>query len=96
MTIEAPFDSGSLVTSYDEARQWIAYALRWSLDEVDSLNLDPSTVVAIGSALRRNRLLNPPKYKPVKVGEFICRQCGQVFMEEYRTKRFELCPRCRR
>lgn len=72
----------------DLAIQWVAWASRQSVDEVLRLGLTDEQLVVLGRGLSRNRLLNPPKERPKKTGEFVCAcGCGETFTAEYVTKK---------
>jgi hypothetical protein len=71
------------------AGQWIAWAAGLSLEQLEALELTDSQVRIIGRGMARNRLLNPPKKKPVrKWGVFRCQcGCGEYFEAQYTTRK---------
>lgn len=72
----------------DIAIQWVAYAIRRPVDDVIALGLGDDQLMKLGRWLSQNRLLNPPKEIPEKVGQFRCQcGCGQFFTASYRTKK---------
>lgn len=70
----------------DLGARWIAFAGKRSLADVDALGLSDVQLQVLGAWLSENGVLNPPRDRPVKVGEFVCHcGCGQTFRAEYRT-----------
>jgi hypothetical protein len=67
--------------------EWIAYAARQAVEDVEGLGLSDDQVLSLGGWLSENRILNPPSGEVrVKKGLFRCAcGCGKVFEAEYRT-----------
>jgi len=84
------------VLSYKECRQWICYATKMTDGELSILGMNKKQITTLGHSLANNRLLNPPKERPVKTTTFRCKRCAQVFLDTYVTKHPEYCPNCRR
>lgn len=74
--------------SPDLGLEWVAYAGRVSVQDVMSWGLTDAQLVRLGAALSSNKVLNPPRHIPVRVGTFVCAcGCGTVFQREYKTRR---------
>lgn len=68
------------------AYDWLAYATRTPVIELKTIGLDDDHVLELGRMLAANPMLNPPRHRPVKTGEFVCVcGCGKKFTREYRT-----------
>lgn len=96
MTEEVPFDVSPEPLDYMVAFVWICFATRLEPDEVGAWGLEPDQTIALGTALSRNPLLNPPRHRPEKVLKFTCSRCGRRTKRSYRTRRPKLCYDCAR
>lgn len=73
---------------YNEALAWLAYATKKDGASIIALQLTDRQTIALGSALKENKLLNPPRERKQKRHTFICAcPCRKAHVGTYKTKK---------